>query len=67
MNFTRGMQKKLKKKKKKPRQCHIIDSAELHDIGGNHEESFFTRTESKKKYLQGTNQKSLILQGVKPC
>jgi len=38
MYFTNGMQKN---KKKKPRHCHIIDSAESHDIGGKREESLF--------------------------
>jgi len=61
MYFTRGMQKNLKNKM--TRQCHIINSAESHDIGGNREESLFTMTESKKKNYRGQNQKSLILQG----
>lgn len=35
--FTRGKQKK----KKKPRKCHVKDSAELMGLGGKSEESLF--------------------------
>jgi len=33
--------KKMKNKKKKPRKCHIRDSAESMCLGGNREESSF--------------------------
>jgi len=39
MYFTRG--KKKLKKKKKPRQFHIIDYVESNDIEDNREESLF--------------------------
>jgi len=39
--FTRGKQKKMKNKKKKPRKCHIIEFAESLGLGGNREESSF--------------------------
>jgi len=39
--FTRGKQKKKRNKKEKPRKCHIKDSAESMDLGGNREESSF--------------------------
>jgi len=64
MYFTSGMQKN---KKKKSRHCHIIDSAESHGIGSNVKNLYFTMTESIKKInYRRQNQKSPILQGVKP-
>jgi len=63
MYFTSGMQKT---KKKKPRHCHIIDSAESHGIGGKREESLFYKGPNlKKKNLQGPKQKVSYITGGK--
>jgi len=56
---------KKKLKKKKPRQCHNIDSVESHDIGGNHEESLFYKDRISKKKFTGAKPKGSYITGVK--
>jgi len=52
-------------KKKKPRSCHVRDSADSKARGAILKNLYFTRTESKKINLQGAKPKVSYITGGK--